>query len=63
MNLNNFLKSLLQSAVNAALPSIKTALADALNAAVAKDQRVPAELKLVVVSVISSALDAWTIKL
>jgi hypothetical protein len=63
MNLKNLLKPIAQSIVNSALPAVKSALEDLLNGAVAKDTRVPAELKLVFVSIITSALEGWTIKL
>ena len=59
----NFLKPIAQGLVDAALPTIKAELQSLLTAAVARDQRVPSAAKLVFVSVISAALDGWTVKL
>ena len=63
MNLKSLFRPLAQSLLDSAMPEIRASLTSALAAAVAKDVRVPAELKLVVLSVAQTAIDAWTIKL
>ena len=63
MNFKNLLKPLLQAALDAALPTVKTELKALIGAAVMRSPLLPADTKAVVVGVVGVAIDGWTIRL